>query len=98
MIKAKAKGTRREHKTKKLLEACGYTVTRAAGSMGAFDLIAFNRLGTRCIQVKSNVWPGPIERETMRNVGKQLAPNSTVECWRWNDGDCVPRIKYLDEF
>ena len=36
----KAKGTRNENKYKKILENNGYYVTRAAGSLGMWDLIA----------------------------------------------------------
>lgn len=33
-VSAKAKGTRNEHRSRRLLEIQGYRVTRAAGSMG----------------------------------------------------------------
>src|SRR5262245_1538557 len=39
MKSAKRKGTRNEHRSRLLLEAAGYAVTRAAASLGAWDLI-----------------------------------------------------------
>jgi len=38
-MNAKAKGNRNEHRTMHLLEAAGYSCTRAAASLGAFDII-----------------------------------------------------------
>jgi hypothetical protein len=39
-VNAKARGTpRNEHRSRRLLESAGYSVTRAAGSLGAWDLI-----------------------------------------------------------
>ena len=99
MIKnPKAKGSQREHKSIKLLEAVGYSCTRAAASLGVFDIIAVNSLGTRHIQVKSNKYPDPAERETMREMIPRLPINATVECWRWDDGARVPKIKLIQEF
>lgn len=38
-MNAKRKGTRNEHRSRVLLEAAGYAVTRAAASLVAWDLI-----------------------------------------------------------
>jgi hypothetical protein len=38
-MNAKAKGTRNEHRSIGMLEAAGYQCTRAAGSLGAWDII-----------------------------------------------------------
>lgn len=38
-MNAKRTGTRNEHKSRRLLETAGYAVTRAAGSLGAWDLV-----------------------------------------------------------
>ncbi len=97
-MNTKAKGNRLEYKTIKLLRAAGYQCMRSAASLGPFDIIATNRLGMRCIQVKANGWPRPEERESLRAAGKNLPSQATVECWRWNDGDREPLIKLLDEF
>ena len=97
-MNTKAKGNRLEYKTIKLLKSVGYQCVRSAASLGPFDIIATNRLGIRCIQVKANSWPGPVEREGLRAAVKNLPPNALVECWRWNDNAREPIIKLLEEF
>ena len=94
----KAKGSRLERKTVKLLEALGYRCIRAAGSLGPFDLVAVNSQGCRFIQVKANTWPGPAERESLREAARALPPGSLVECWRWNDRARYPLVRLLEEF
>ena len=96
-MNTKAKGNRLEYKTIKLLKSMGYQCMRSAASLGPFDIIATNRLGIRCIQVKANAWPGPVEREGLRAAAKELPPNALIECWRWNDNAREPIIKHLDE-
>lgn len=93
----KRKGTRLEHKTIALLKAAGYTCIRSSASRGAFDIIAINPLGLRCVQVKSNCWPGPVERESLRNAAQWLPANALIECWRWNDNARKPIIKTIEE-
>ena len=97
-MKTGRKGSERERKTIKRLEGVGYHCTRAAGSLGVFDIVAACRLGTRYIQVKSNRWPSPEEREDMIAVLRSLPTNSTAECWRWDDNAREPLIKHVDEF
>ncbi|MBN1436191.1 MAG: hypothetical protein JW936_03880 [Sedimentisphaerales bacterium] len=97
-MNTKAKGNRLEHKAIKLLESVGYQCMRSAASLGPFDILAMNRLGMRCIQVKANAWPRPEERETLEAAGKNLPSNALIECWRWNDRAREPLIKQLDEF
>lgn len=58
-INTKAKGSRRERQAKKELEAQGYMVIKAGGSLGLFDLIAIPPLDTglehiKLIQVKGS--------------------------------------------
>ena len=98
MVNAKAKGTRLERKTIAMLKAAGYICIRSSASKGFFDVLAINPLGLRCIQVKANNWPGPVEREGLRAAAKNLPPNALIECWRWNDNAREPIIKLLDEF
>ena len=76
MINAKAKGSRAERKTINLLESVGYQCIRSAASLGPFDVIATNRLGIRCLQVKCNDGPRPVEREDLRAAAKELPPQS----------------------
>lgn len=96
-MNAKRKGNRLEHKTIAHLTAAGYLCIRSAASKGAFDVIAINPLGIRAIQVKANAWPGPVERESLRNAARNLPRNAFIECWRWNDGAREPLIKGLEE-
>lgn len=96
-MNCKRKGTRLEHKTIAQLKAAGYTCIRSAASLGPFDIIAINPLGLRCVQVKSNAWPRPDERESLRNAAKAMPPNAFVEVWRWDDGARKPLIKSIDE-
>ena len=65
-MNTKRMGAKREHAVMKLLTQQGYSVTRAAASLGVFDIIAIpgeaDDPHVRLIQVKSNRWPGPKER------------------------------------
>jgi len=55
-MNAKRKGTRNEHRSMRLLEAAGYSVTRAAASLGDWDIIAIGPVDVILVQVKSNAW------------------------------------------
>ena len=62
-----AKGRRQEWNLKKALEADGWTVIRAAGSKGPYDLVAFPRsdFGNQrviALQVKATNDPGAAKR------------------------------------
>jgi len=97
VMNAKRKGRRLERRTIKMLEATGYLCIRAAGSLGPIDVAAFNTFGVRLIQIKANAWPGPVEREGLRQAANGLPANATIECWRWNDNARQPLIKSLTE-
>jgi Holliday junction resolvase len=60
-VNAKAKGTRNEHRSMRLREAAGYSVTRAAASLGAWDLVAISAKDVALVQVKTRDWPGLVE-------------------------------------
>jgi Holliday junction resolvase len=66
-MNAKAKGTRNEHRSMKLLETAGYTVTRAAASLGAWDIIGIGSTERVALPVKTRDWPGSVEMETLRS-------------------------------
>lgn len=61
-MNSKAKGSRNEHRSQALLEAAGYRVTRAAGSLGAWDLIGSGTTAV-VVQVKTRDWSGRLERQ-----------------------------------
>lgn len=76
------KGRRAEHRARDILRNAGYEVTRAAGSKGPADLIAWNSTSIRFISVKcATQYLSGIEREALM-LGP-WPPNSSVECWRF---------------
>lgn len=87
-MNSKAKGSRIERKARDVLLAEGYAVTRAAGSLGNWDLVAVP-LGeqefTRLIQVKSNRPPRPAERKRLELEAKAVGPWVLCEVWIWKD-------------
>jgi len=87
-----AKGRRLENRARKILEKAGYIVIRSARSKGTFDLVAFNKLGLRLIQVKANRWPDLVEMEEIINF--QPIPSFTSkEVWRFDDRRKDPSIR-----
>ena len=77
-MKAKRKGTRNEHRTMQLLEAAGYSCTRAAGSLGLFDVVAIGSVDVVLVQVKTRDWPGSVEMEQLRSFPCPLTFNLTL--------------------
>lgn len=66
-MNAKRKGTAREHRSMALLEAAGYQCTRAAASLGAWDIIGIGSTAVVLVQEKSRDWPGSAEMEVLRD-------------------------------
>ncbi len=52
-MNTKKKGTRNEHRSIRLLEAAGYRCTRAAASLGTWDVIGVSSDDVVLLQVKS---------------------------------------------
>jgi len=79
-----------EYKAKKVLEEDGYTVIRAAGSHGLWDLIAVR--GTepvRCIQIKRTKSPGGVKQLFGRfkpQVNGDASTHYVHELWVWYKG------------
>jgi Holliday junction resolvase len=93
-MNTKAKGSRAERRAMRLLEAAGYTVTKAGGSLGLFDLIAISSAGVRCVQVKSGTARlSGVEREAI--TAFQVPANVTREYWRFPDFARQPIIEWL---
>lgn len=88
---SKRKGTRNEHRTIRYLERLGYRCTRAAASLGDWDVIAVGPNDVRLCQVKTNCFPGPAERESLEMF--PAPANAIKECWRWDDRKREPRIR-----
>lgn len=87
----KAKGNRAEYKARNMLELQGYKCSRAAGSLGVFDLIAVSGGRILFIQVKSNRPPG---REEMERLGAFEMPKCccTKEVWVFKDRQKLPVV------
>lgn len=92
-MNAKRKGTRNEHRSIKLLEASGYACTRAAASLGVFDIIGIGSTDVVLCQVKTNAWPGVEETEAIRLF--PCPPNARKLVHRWRDGQRLPDTKEL---
>ena len=92
-MNAKGKGTRNEHRSIRLLESAGYSCTRAAASLGAWDVIAIGSQDMILLQVKTRDWPGSVEMETMKNF--RCPPNCRRLIHRWRDRQRLPDTKEL---
>ena len=92
-MNCKAKGTRNEHRTIRLLETAGYRCTRAAASLGAWDIIGIGSTDCVLVQVKSNRWPDSVEMEILENF--QTPPNCRKLVHRWRDRQRLPDVKEL---
>ena len=90
---AKQKGTRNEHRSKRLLETAGYRVTRAAGSLGLWDLVGLGPQGAVVCEVKTRGWPGTLE---MRQLIEDCAGGYVARgVHRWRDRQRMPDVKVL---
>jgi hypothetical protein len=77
----------------RLLEAAGYSVTRAAASLGAWDIVGIGSADVVLLQVKSNSWPGTVEMEALKNF---LCPrNCRKLIHRWRDRQRFPDVREL---
>lgn len=92
-MNAKAKGTRNEHRSRRLLEAAGYAVCRAAASLGVWDLIGVSATDVVLVQVKTRDWPGSVEMETL--TGFRCPANCRRILHRWRDRQRVPDVREL---
>ena len=92
-MKAKAKGTRNEHRTMRYLEAIGFACTRAAASLGAWDVVAVSRREVKLIQVKTNRWPPSHEMEQLELF--EAPSGVSREVWRWDDYARRPKVRVI---
>lgn len=88
MNSSKRKGSRFELKSKALLTADGWMVTKAGGSLGAADLVAL-KAGERplLVQVKATAagpWHsfGPSERAELTAVAKKAGAVAVLAWWK----------------
>jgi hypothetical protein len=92
-MNAKAKGTHNEHRSIAILEASGYATTRAAASLGAWDIIGIGPTDLVLVQVKTRDWPGTVEMELLR--GFRCPPNAKKLIHRWRHRARLPDVKEL---
>ena len=92
-MNCKQKGSRAEHRTMRLLESAGYACTRAAASLGAFDVIGVSSTDVLLVQVKSNAWPGSVEMKLLKNFA--VPPGCRKLVHRWRDRQRLPDVKEL---
>jgi Holliday junction resolvase len=92
-MNAKAKGSRNERRSIRLLEAAGYACTRAAASLGVFDIIGIGSTDVVLVQVKTRDWPGAVEMETLRLF--RVPANCRKLIHRWRDRKNIPDLKEL---
>ena len=90
-MNTKAKGNRNERRTMKLLEAAGYSCTRAAASLGVFDVIGISGTDFLLVQVKTNEWPRAVEMEAIEEF--TAPPNARKLVHRWRDGRDSPDVR-----
>jgi len=107
-MNGKDKGARRERQARDILLAQGHLVTKAGGSLGAFDLVALPsaaRHGYECrlmaplVQVKSNKWAGPKERAAMEAKMQKMARiiMPVAEIWRFDDHKGLRILRLTDD-
>jgi Holliday junction resolvase len=89
----KAKGSRNEHRSMKLLEAAGYRCTRNAASLGEWDIVGIGPDGFILCQVKSNRWPVEAEMEALRAFRCPLNCRRLVH--RWIDRKQIPDVREI---
>jgi len=82
MNPAKRKGLLNEWRSRDLLIAAGYKVTRAGGSLGAWDLIGISATEVVLVQVKTRAWPGSFEMTTMRRFPAPRCCRKIIHRWR----------------
>lgn len=89
----KRKGTRNEHRSIALLEAAGYRCTRAAASLGVWDIVAVGSTDLVLLQVKTRDWPGTAEHEQMRLF--PVPPHTRKLIHRYRDRVRLPDVREL---
>ena len=87
------KGLRNEHRSRAFLEAAGYRVFRSAGSKGEWDLFAFGPHDVVLVQARTRDWPGPLEREALKEFPRAKYVRLMVH--RWRDRQRKPDVMEL---
>jgi hypothetical protein len=89
-LNCKAKGSRNERRTMRLLQAAGYRCTRSGASLGVFDVIAIGPDAVQLIQVKTGKWPSRNEMKAIQSL--PAPPNCRRIVHRWMRGATQPDV------
>lgn len=78
----KAKGTKNEHKSIKLLEASGYRCCRSAASLGEWDIVGIGTTDVVLVQVKSNRPPCKQEMDRLKAFYVPANVKRVLHIWK----------------
>ena len=92
-MNTKAKGNRNEYRSIRILESMGYRCTRAAASLGTWDIIGISCVDVVLLQVKTRDWPGSVEMEAMQNFPTPANVRKLVH--RWRDRQRLPDVRAI---
>jgi Holliday junction resolvase len=92
-MNAKAKGTRNEHRSMRVLEASGYRCTRSAASLGEWDIVGIGSTDVVLVQVKTRDWPGTVEMAVLEEF--KVPPNVRKLVHRWMPRRSLPDVREL---
>jgi Holliday junction resolvase len=92
-MNAKAKGSRNERRSRVILESAGYVVTRAAASLGCWDLVGIGSTDIVLVQCKTRDWPSAVELEALQLF--PAPPNARKLVHRWRDRERRPDVREL---
>lgn len=90
-VNTKRKGARAEHRSIRLLEAMGYRCTRAAASLGVWDIVGIGSSEVVLVQVKCRDWPGMAALDRMRRFPAPANVRKLV--YRYRDGVGRPDVR-----
>lgn len=90
-MNAKRKRTRNEHRSIELLESRGYGCTRAAATLGAWDIIAAGPADVVLVSVKTNACPRRAEIERLDAF--TVPPTCRKLVHQWRDRQRRPDIR-----
>jgi len=90
-VNTKRKGARAERRSIRLLEAMGYRCTRAAASLGVWDIVGIGSTDVVLVQVKCRDWPGAAALDRMRGFPAPANVRKLVH--RYRDGVARPDVR-----
>jgi hypothetical protein len=77
-----------------LLEAAGYACTRAAASLGVFDIVGIGPSDIVLVQCKTRDYPTAVEMEAIRNF--PCPPGCKKLVHRWVDRKRMPDVRVVE--